>query len=229
MTHDVENDVPAKARCEMCGKDTRGWNPLDPDEPHDSGLCESCESAVAYERASAPDPVVQVRARDLSDASPEEYAKLAVGDGGDELGRATLNAFVAIQRQAQEQTQAVMEFVELLVKGVDPMPATKYGGKLSAAAPFADGLVNAFRRDQGKPDNPFSQGTVPARMFDRLLEADGPVTAHELARIGGPYQRQVTNALRPLRLAAAGWRLEKSKVAGKVAYELVRVPEEVAS
>jgi hypothetical protein len=91
-------------------------------------------------------------------------------------------------------------------------------------------MIDAARREAlGRVPNPFSVSSSHSyKVFDYLVQRDELVLLEEIRKavpIGyGSYQ--IDTALNPRTLKAAGWKLRKGKVNGKVAYMLEEVPED---
>lgn len=145
----------------------------------------------------------------------------------DPLTAAVEEALNQIEEKRVAAVKDVFAYAEHLRAGKPAEAISLWKGPFEAAKPYADDLVQAHRALKGLPKNPFRAGTEGARMFDVLREAGGPVKAQDLTK--GRFQ--VETYLKERILRERGWALTKTKVDGKVAYEMSRVlhPEEVAS
>lgn len=90
---------------------------------------------------------------------------------------------------------------------------------------YAIHIVNAYRRTQGLPDNPYHPGHMSFRAFDKLTATPG---AWVLGASLTPGHR-VEAVLKAHELAKAGWVLGKDTINGRVHFRLARIEDDNAS
>jgi hypothetical protein len=128
----------------------------------------------------------------------------------------------AIREEADARIAAVRLYAKHLYGGGDPTVISGYAVPegLVKASPYCKELADAWREDQGWKPNPASPREANRwNALDALLDREWISAAELKSEYLG--RSQVEAALQPWRLEAAGYKLLKDTVDGKVAYRLV--------
>lgn len=135
-----------------------------------------------------------------------------------------------IQEKADHTKLEATAVIDHIFSGGDPRRAVdpKYGDipwYNSGVRQYASHIVNAYRRTQGLPDNPYHPSQMQFRAFNKLTEKPGEwiLGAHLT-----PGHR-VEALLKPNELAKAGWLLAKDTIKGRVHFRLVRIEDDNAA
>lgn len=139
-----------------------------------------------------------------------------------------------LHAEYQEATKTVREYAEHLIAGGSAINEFRYGGRFQKLRyDHSKELDDARREALGLHPNPWGPAKSHGyRLFDYMVGKDGEFTpaAQIVTDVPesavGSYNYNVESRLDTRDLREAGWRVEKKKINGKVAYRIVRADEE---